>query len=80
MLAVCYDWNDFTQLWKMAPAPGGIPAITGQGRPQPLTSLDPAAHYTAQERAELTKVLFIGGYQQVFLPFVPRGLVAQYLV
>jgi hypothetical protein len=80
MLAVCYDWNDFTELWKMAPAPGGIPAITGQGRAQPLTSLDPKVNYTPQERAELSKVVFIGGYQQVFLPFVPKGLVAQYLI
>lgn len=75
MLAVCLDWNDFTELWLMAAAPGGIPVITGQGRHQPLISPHAKTGYDPQER-----VVFIGGYSQVYVPFVPRGLVAQYLI
>ena len=75
MLAVCLDWNDFTELWMMAAAPGGIPVITGQGKHQPLISPHAKTRYDPQE-----KVLFIGGYPQVYVPFVPKTLVARYLI
>ena len=29
MLAVCYDWNDFTKLVVMRPGTPGIPVLTG---------------------------------------------------
>jgi hypothetical protein len=75
MLAVCYDWNDFTQLWVMRLGSGMIPVITGQGAPQPIFS--PKA---GQMHEQNKNVVFIGGYQQVYVPFVPRDRVVQYLL
>jgi hypothetical protein len=75
MLAVCYDWNDFTQLWVMKTGGFGIPVLTGQGTAQPIFSTS-----AAQAHAANKNVLFIGGYQQVYVPFVPRVRVVQYLI
>lgn len=75
MLAVCYDWNDFTQLWVMRLPAGGIPVITGQGKSQPIFS--PAA---GQKHLDYKNVAFIGGYQQIYAPFVPKDRVIQYLI
>ena len=75
MLAVCYDWNDFTQLWVMKAGGLGIPVLTGQGTAQPIFSKD-----AAQTHEDNKNVFFIGGYQQVYVPFVPRGRVVQYLI
>jgi hypothetical protein len=74
MLAVCYDWNDFTQLWVMRLDGGTIPVITGQGASQPLYSPQ-----EKQKHQQYHNVAFIGGYQQVYVPFVPDR-VAQYLL
>ncbi len=63
MLAVCFDWNDFTDLRILRPS-GSIPVITGQGLHKPIHSpSDP-------RNAATSNVLFIGGYTQVFVPFV----------
>jgi hypothetical protein len=75
MLAVCYDWNDFTQLWVMKLGSGIIPVITGQGSAQPIFS--PNAGLMHEQNKN---VVFIGGYQQVYVPFVPRDRVVQYLL
>jgi hypothetical protein len=72
MLAVCYDWNDFTDLWVMRPGPEGIPLLTGQGTAQPVFSKS-SPQYDQKE-----KVVFIGGFQQMYVPFVPRGLSTLY--
>jgi hypothetical protein len=75
MLAVCYDWNDFTQLWVMRLGGGIIPVVTGQGSAQPIFS--PKAGLIHEQNKN---VVFIGGYQQVYVPFVPQGRVVQYLL
>jgi len=75
MLAVCYDWNDFTQLWVMRLGGGAIPVITGQGSAQPIFSAK-----AGPEHQHYNNVTFIGGYPQVYVPFVPKGRVAQYLL
>jgi hypothetical protein len=72
MLAVCLDWNDFTDLRLMRP-PSPIPVITGQGAHKPIYSPgDPKRH------AALANVLFIGGFTQVFVPFVNAALTSAY--
>jgi hypothetical protein len=63
MLAVCLDWNDFTDLRLLRPH-SAIPVITGQGAHQPIFSPSAAQH------AANANVLFIGGFTQVFVPFV----------
>jgi len=63
MLAVCFDWNDFTELRVLRPKPS-IPVITGQGQYKPIYSPKDPRH------AQYTNVLFIGGYTQCFVPFV----------
>ncbi len=63
MLAVCFDWNDFTDL-RLMRLSSAIPVITGQGAHKPIYS--PAA----PEHAENANVVFIGGFTQVFVPFV----------
>ena len=63
MLAVCFDWNDFTDLRLLRPS-GAIPVITGQGAHKPIYSPTDARH------ANTSNVFFIGGYTQVFVPFV----------
>jgi hypothetical protein len=73
MLAVCYDWNDFTQLLVMKLRSGIIPVITGQGGAQPIFS--PKA---GQMHEQNKNVVFIGGYQQVYVPFVPHSCVEPY--
>jgi len=75
MLAVCYDWNDFTQLWVMRLGGATIPVITGQGASQTIYS--PKA---GQQHQDYQNVAFIGGYPQVYVPFVPRSRVVQYLL
>jgi hypothetical protein len=72
MLAVCYDWNDMLRLVTMTPGGMGIPVLTGQGTHQPIESAQ-SKHYDPQE-----KVVFIGGFQQVYVPFVPVQLVSNY--
>ncbi len=72
MLAVCFDWNDFTVLRILRPS-GSIPVITGQGLHKPIHSpLDPG-------HAATSNVLFIGGYTQVFVPFVNPALTLDYV-
>jgi hypothetical protein len=63
MLAVCFDWNDFTDLRLLRPS-GAIPVITGQGAHKPIYSPTDARH------ANTSNVFFIGGFTQVFVPFV----------
>ena len=63
MLAVCFDWNDFTDLRVLRPS-GAIPVITGQGAHKPVYSPADARH------ANTANVFLIGGYTQVFVPFV----------
>lgn len=75
MLAVCYDWNDFTQLWVMRLGGASMPVITGQGTSQTIYS--PKA---VQQHQDYNNVAFIGGYPQVYVPFVPRDRVVQYLL
>jgi hypothetical protein len=74
MLAVCYDWNDFTQLWVMRWGGASIPVITGQGAGQPIHSVK------SEEHQKYKNVIFIGGYPQVYVPFVQRDRVVQYLL
>ena len=71
MLAVCFDWNDFTELRQMRPSTP-IPVITGQGAHKPIFSAGSAQH------AANSNVLFIGGFTQVFVPFVSPGLTSTY--
>ncbi len=72
MLAVCHDWNDMLRLVTMTVQAPGIPVLTGQGTPQPLFSKN-SPNYDVKE-----KVVFIGGFQQVYVPFVPVQLVGNY--
>jgi hypothetical protein len=62
MLAVCLDWNDFTDLRIMRPA-SSIPVITGQGAHKPIVQSPADPRYKSN-------VFLIGGFTQVFLPFV----------
>jgi hypothetical protein len=73
MLAVCRDWNDMLRLATMTPGGKGIPVLTGQGRHQPIES-SKSKKYDPQE-----KVVFIGGFQQVYVPFVPVKLVKDFV-
>lgn len=73
MLAVCRDWNDMLRLATMTPGGKGIPVLTGQGRHQPIES-SKSTKYDPQE-----KVVFIGGFQQVYVPFVPVKLVKNFV-
>lgn len=73
MLAVCFDWNDFTDLRLMRPNMA-IPVITGQGAHQPIFSAGSAQH------AANANVLFIGGFTQVFVPFVNPALTSLYQI
>jgi hypothetical protein len=73
MLAICKDWNDLLRLVTMTPAGKGIPVLTGQGRHQPIES-SKSKKYDQKE-----KVVFIGGFQQVFVPFVPVKLVMNFV-
>jgi len=73
MLAVCFDWNDFTDLRLMRPH-SSIPVITGQGAHQPTFSPN------APQHGANTNVLFIGGFTQVFVPFVNPGLTSMYQI
>lgn len=71
MLAVCLDWNDFTDLRVMRPTIS-IPVITGQGMHKSIYSQsDP--RYLAS-----SNVFFIGGFTQVFVPFVNPALTSLY--
>lgn len=79
MLAVCYDWSNVDELWMMRAPNGGIPVLTGQGTHQPVNHAE-AQQLTAAGRSNEVKVFFIGGYQQVYVPFVPKSLIAPYPV
>jgi len=72
MLAICRDWNELLRLVTMIPGGAGIPVLTGQGRHQPIESVK-SRNYDPQE-----KVVFIGCFQQVYVPFVPVQLVGNY--
>jgi hypothetical protein len=72
MLAVCNDWNDFTNLVVLRPKPS-IPVITGQGQYKPIYSAKDARH------AAFSNVLYIGGYTQCFVPFVNPDDIAPYM-
>lgn len=63
MLAVCKDWNDFTDLRVLQPRPS-FPVITGQGQYKPIYSTRDPRH------PSFSNVLYIGGYTQYFVPFV----------
>lgn len=69
MLAVSFNWNDFTELQVMNP-PSPIPVITGQGTHKPIFSPDPRDKAAQQKYEENKNVFFIGGYKQVFVPIV----------
>jgi len=73
MLAICNDWNDLLRLVTLTPGGGGIPVLTGQGTHQPIESVK-SKKYDPQE-----KVVFIGGFQQIYVPFVPVQLVGNYV-
>jgi hypothetical protein len=73
MLAVCLDWNDFTDLRLMRPT-ASIPVITGQGAHKPIYSPSDSKRHAAH-----ANVLFIGGFTQVFVPFVNAALTSAYL-
>jgi hypothetical protein len=61
MLAVCIDWNDFTDLRVMRPTTS-IAVITGQGAHKPV--------YSPADPRYKSNVFLIGGFTQVFVPFV----------
>jgi hypothetical protein len=71
MLAVCFDWNDFTDL-RLLRSNTSIPVITGQGAHKPIFSP------SAPQHAANSNVLFIGGFTQVFVPFVNPALTSLY--
>jgi hypothetical protein len=77
MLAIRKDWNDLLRLVTMTPGGAGIPVLTAQGTHQPLVS--GRKDETPEEQKERLKVVFIGGFQQVYVPFVPVQLVGNYL-
>jgi hypothetical protein len=62
MLAVCLDWNGCTDL-RVLRSPFPIPVITGQGAHQHIV------HSPADPRYK-SNVFLIGGFTQVFVPFV----------
>lgn len=71
MLAVCLDWNDFTDLRVMRPTIS-LPVITGQGMHKPIYSPSDPNHLAS------SNVFFIGGFTQVFVPFVNPALTSSY--
>lgn len=73
MLAVCKDWNDFTELLVLSPKPS-IPIITGQGQYKPIYSPKDPLH------AEYSNVLYIGGYTQCFVPFLNANDTSPYML
>lgn len=73
MLAVCKDWNDFTELRVLRPKPS-IPIITGQGQYKPIYSPKDPRH------AAFSDVLFIGGYTQCFVPFLNAKDTSPYIL
>lgn len=73
MLAVCFDWNGFTDLRVMRPT-SPIPVITGQGLHKPIYSPSHPLH------GANANVVFIGGFTQVFVPFVNPGHTSLYIL
>jgi hypothetical protein len=71
MLAVCFDWNDFTDL-RLMRLVTPIPVITGQGAHKPIYSP------SDKRNAPNANVFFIGGFTQVFVPFVNSALTSVY--
>lgn len=70
MLAVSRDWNDMLRIEMMTPPAPGFPVIVAPGRHQPTWSDRHAKHDP--------NVVFIGGFQQVYVPYVPPGLIRPY--
>lgn len=70
MLAVSHDWNDMLRIEMMTPPAPGFPVIAAQGTHQPTWSKDHAKHDP--------KIVFIGGFQQIYVPFVPPELIRAY--
>jgi hypothetical protein len=70
MLAVCLDWNDFTDLVILHPK-SSIPVITGQGAHKPIV-------YSPTDPRYQNNVFLIGGFTQVFVPFVNNGDISPY--
>jgi hypothetical protein len=73
MLAVCFDWNDFTDL-RLMRTDGGIPVITGQGAHKPIYSPTDKEH----RNEAYSNVVFIGGFTQIFVPFVNPAVTSLY--
>jgi hypothetical protein len=71
MLAVCLDWNDFTDLRRMRLITP-IPVVTGQGTHKGIYSPADKRH------ADQPNVVFIGGFTQVFVSFVNPVLTSVY--
>lgn len=69
MLAVSFNWNDFTELQVMNVS-SPIPVVTGQGVHKPIWSPDPSNPAAQQQYEDNKNVFFIGGYKQVFVPIV----------
>jgi len=70
MLAVSRDWNDMLRIEMMTPPAPGFPVIAAQGTHQPTWSSKHSKHDP--------KVVFIGGFEQVYVPFVPAELIRPY--
>lgn len=70
MLAVSHDWNDMLRIEMMTPPAPGFPAIVAQGRHQPT--------WSPRHNKHDPRVVFIGGFQQIYVPFVPPELIRPY--
>jgi len=70
MLAISHDWNDMLRIETMTPPAPGFPVIAASGMHQPTWSDRHAKHDP--------KVVFIGGFQQVYVPYVPPSLIRAY--
>jgi hypothetical protein len=70
MLAISHNWNDMLRIEMMTPPAPGFPVIAAPGMHQSTWSEKHAKHDP--------KVVFIGGFQQVYVPYVPPGLIRPY--
>ena len=74
MLAICKEWNDMLRLVTVTPGGAGIPAISGRGKAKPPSNAEHEKWKVADPNTRGAEVLMIGGFQQVYVPFVPSPI------
>lgn len=86
VLAVCYNWNPFTLVQRLALHGGErIPAVLGKGLPMPYYKLSPQfdrktglqiPQPTPRDYWEKKGRMLFGGELQIVLPWIPIGRIA----